>query len=83
MKNDIWRIVLENYQAEYITYYFENYEIAKKNFNCLRDLNKDMPEFEINRSEDVMSWFDSHYNEYSTFVYLLQGSPKIYNKIIF
>jgi hypothetical protein len=81
MKNDIWKIVLENYQDEDTTCYFENYEIAKKNFNRLKDLNKDMPEFEIDGN--TMSWYDCGYNEYSTYVYLLQGAPKIYNKIIF
>jgi hypothetical protein len=81
MENDIWKIVLENYQGEDATCYFENYEIAKKNFNCLRDSNKDMPEFEID--DNTISWYDCHYNEYNTFIYLSQGGPKIYNKIIF
>ena len=83
MGNDIWEIVLENYKGEdYITY-FEDYEIAKKNFNHLWNLNKDMPEFKINRNENEMSWYDCHYNEYNTFVYLFQGGPEIHNKIIF
>ena len=83
MKNNIWKIVLENYEGEDDTIYFENYEIAKKNFNRLWDLNKDMPEFAIDYNEDSMGWFDCQYNEYSTFVSLLQGGPKIYNEILF
>ena len=83
MENNIWQIVLENYQGEYITYYFKNYEIAKKNFDRLRDLYKDKPEFATNYSETIMSWYDCQYNEDTTFVYLIQSDPKIYNKIIF
>jgi len=83
MENNIWKIVLANYQGEDDTIYFENYEIAKKNFNRLWDLNKDMSEFRINSGESIMSWYDCSYNEYGTSVYLRQGAPKIYNKIIF
>jgi hypothetical protein len=80
---DVWRIVLENYMGEDDTIYFANYEIAQKNFDCLRDLNKDMPEFKINLREDTMSWFDSNYNEYNTHAYLFPGGPKFYDEIIF
>ena len=83
MKNDIWKIVLDNYKGEDCIIYFKSYKIAKKNFNHLRDLNKDMPEFEIDCNETDMSWYDCQYNEYNTFACLLPGGPKIYNKIIF
>jgi hypothetical protein len=61
------------------TIYFKNYEIAKKNFDYLRDLNKDMPEFKINLKENTMSWLDSGY----TRIYLFQGGPKFYDEIVF
>lgn len=83
MENNIWKIVLENYRGEDSVIYFENYEIAKKNFNRLWKLNKDMPEFKISCNENDMSWYNSHYDEYATFAYLRQGGPKIHNKIIF
>lgn len=82
--NDGGKIMLVNYKGEDYTVYFENYEIAKKNFDRLHELNKDMPEFNSDYSNKIeMSWFDSQYNEYNTFVYLLHGVPKIYNEIIF
>jgi hypothetical protein len=81
--DNVWRIVLENYMGEDDTIYFANYEIAQKNFNYLRDLNKDMPEFKVNLREDTMTWFDNNYNEYNTHVYLFQGGPKFYNEIVF
>lgn len=80
--NDGGKIMLVNYKGEDYTVYFENYEIAKKNFDRLHELNKDMPEFNFDDSNE-MSWSDSQYNEYNTFVYLLHGAPKIYNEIIF
>ena len=83
MEKNIWKIILENYKDGNDIIYFENYEIAKKNFNYLWDANKNMPEFAINRDENSMSWYDNQYNEYSTFVYLVQGGPKIWNEIVF
>jgi hypothetical protein len=83
----VWNIVLDNYEGEDFVIYFENYEIAKKNFDRLRELNKNMPEFvefyDSDNNKSVMSWFDGCYNEYSTTIYLVQGAPKIYNKIVF
>jgi len=83
MDNNVWRISLDNYMGEDDTIYFKNYEIAKKNFDRLCELNKDMPEFKINLKENTMSWFDHGYNEYSTRIYLFQGGPKFYDEIVF
>ena len=83
---ELWTIKLSNYMGEDDTIYFENYEIAKKNFDYLRDMNKDMSEFEVvetKHSGANMSWFDPNYNEYSTYVDLYEGGPKIYNEIVF
>ena len=84
---NVWNIVLDNHEGEDYVLYFENYEIAKKNFDRLRELNKNMPEFEefydSDNDKHVMYWFDSQYNEYDTTITLVQGAPKIYNKIVF
>jgi hypothetical protein len=77
--DNVWRIVLENYMGEDDTIYFKNYEIAKKNFDYLWKLNKDMPEFKINLKENTMSWLDYDY----TRIYLFQGGPKFYDEIVF
>jgi len=81
--DNVWRIRLLNYMGQDDTVYFANYESAKKNFDYLRDMYSDMPEFKINRDEDKMSWHNTYYNEYSTYVYLFQGGPKLYNEIVF
>lgn len=75
-----WKIVLKNYKGEDYIAFFKNYEIAKKNFDRLRELNKDMPAFQIDSSGTDMSWYDD--NGYDTDVYLISG-PEIYGEIIF
>ena len=78
-----WAIDCENLKGEDNTFYFENYEIAKKNFEILCGKNKDQDEFRKN-DNDSASWFDSCYNEYSTYIDLIQvESPTIHNEIIF
>jgi hypothetical protein len=83
---NVWNIVLDNYEGEDYVIYFKNYEIAKKNFDHLRELNKNMSEFvefyDSDNNKFVMSWFEC-YNGYSTTISLVQGAPKIYNEIVF
>lgn len=76
-----WAIVCENYKGNDVTYYFENYKIAKKNFDilCEKYQNKDEFILENNHCE----WFDACYNEYSTFICLCQTTIHIFDEIIF
>lgn len=77
-----WAIIRDNFEGEDDILYFENYEIAKKNFEILCEKNKDQDEFY--RSDNGAKWFDSCYNEYSTYINLVQtGLPIIHNEIIF
>ena len=78
-----WAIVCVNLESDDDTFYFENYEIAKKNFDILCVKNKDKEKFEMT-NENTASWFDSNYNEYSTYINLIKIKlPTIYNEIIF
>ena len=75
-----WTIVTDNYCDEYHKYYFENYELAKKSFDALVNQHRNKAEFEAN--ENHASWFDPHYNEYSTYVRLVKTEIVINNKVI-
>lgn len=82
MKN-IWAIEVENFKDIDSTFYFENYEIAKDNFEILCLKNQNQEEFERN-GEYMASWFDPSYNEYSTYISLTKVElPPIHNEIIF
>jgi hypothetical protein len=78
-----WAIEVENFEDTDSIYYFENYEIAKDNFEILCLKNQNQEEFRRN-GEYMASWFDSLYNEYSTHISLIKVElPHIHNKIIF
>lgn len=74
MRNEVWGLVFKNYMGKDETVYFSNYEIAKKNFDFLRNLYKHMPEFKISYIDDSMSWHDHNYNQYDTQVYLYRST---------
>lgn len=77
-----WVINCDNFKSQDDIFYFENYKIAKKNFEILCEKNKNQEEFE--RDENSASWFDSNYNEFSTYIDLTEIElPPIYNEIIF
>lgn len=78
-----WAIEVENFEDINTTYYFENYEIAKDNFEILCLKNQNQEEFERN-DEYMASWFDPSYNEFSTYISLIEIElPPIHNEIIF
>lgn len=78
-----WAITRENFKGEDDAFYFESFEIAKENFDTLCEKNKNQAEFERSGYSNA-SWFDPDYNEYSTYIELVEiKRPAIYNKIIF
>lgn len=78
-----WTIEVENFEDINSTFYFENYEIARKNFEVLCEKNKSQDEF-VRHGEHRASWFDSNYNADSTYVALVENElPTIHSEIIF
>lgn len=77
---EYWSIVLENYEGYDDVYYFDNYSVAKKTFENLCEKHKNYDEFE--KVDNECSWFDSHYNEYSTFAQLRKSTINIFDKVI-
>lgn len=72
-----WALVLDNFQGDCYTYYFENFESALASFEALCETYKTYDEYE--RKNYCVSWFDPDYNEYSTYVRLAQESIVIHN----
>jgi len=85
MNKKYWTIVMENYEDLDHECYFESYEIAKKNLDKIIQTHKnntDIQEFEYD--DTSCSWFDNNYNEYSTYVYLVEMYlPTVFNEVIF
>lgn len=82
MNEKYWVLVMDNFEEEDKILYFENYEIAQANFRAICEKYKDYEEF--TEDEESCGWFDSHYNDCSTSVYLCEMAlPKINNKILF
>jgi single-stranded DNA-specific DHH superfamily exonuclease len=80
--NIYWVIECENYQGHDETYYFTSHEVAIKNFLTIVEKYKDMYEFE--QDGNSCMWFDSSFNEYSTYIYLMRKPlPAIHDDIIF
>jgi hypothetical protein len=78
-----WAIDCNNFRGENDTFYFENYKIAKENFEILCEKNKNQEEFK-RYDEYSGAWFDPNYNEYLTFIDLTElEMPVIHNEIIF
>lgn len=73
MKN-IYRIHLHNYQGEdTTTEFYRNKQRAYERFNKLQQEGQQKDEFEEEEEENTLeacSWFDSSYNEYSTYISL-------------
>jgi hypothetical protein len=65
-----WTLIFANYRGNDDRYYFANYEVAKKSFDMLAEAHKDDEEFSV--EDDWMTWFDPNYNEYSTYVDLVE-----------
>lgn len=72
MKNieNVWSIVFTNFRGENYIVYFKNKESAEKSFKTLYEYAKDFDEFDYDKSDNYISWFDSSYNEYSTYAIL-------------
>ena len=83
MEEKYWSLRLCNYEGgEDEIIYFDNYDIAKKNFKALCKKGVDYDEFEAD--ENSCSWFDPDYNEYSTYVTLdIRPLPMIHKDVIF
>ena len=77
-----WSLELDNFEGESYTLYFENYNIAKQNFDVICKKFKNYEEFEIINGT-TCTWFDSSYNEYSTYITLKESIIKFYDHIIF
>ena len=65
---EYWSIELTNYCGNDDIYYFTNYERARETFNTLAEEHKNDDEF--SREDGFIEWFDSSYNEYSTYAEL-------------
>lgn len=77
---------MENYEdLDHDTYYFESYEIAKENLDKIIQTykdNSDIQEFEYD--DTSCSWYDNNYNEYSTYINLVEMPlPTVFNEVIF
>lgn len=64
----IYKITLDNYQGEHLVELFHHSKNAHARFNELWEENKNKDEFEGNKHEMEMSFFDPMYNEYSTYI---------------
>lgn len=77
-----WCVEINNLEGENYLYYFKNYKIARENFLSIVNKNKNQDEFQYD-GEAFCSWFDAHWNEYSTFVELVQKElPYIFDTVI-
>ena len=81
INEEYWCIVLNNFEGRDDKLFFENYDIARKNYLTLANKYKDFTDFEILR-ENKCCWFDG-YSEWSTFVTLEKQPLPLYNEIIF
>lgn len=77
-----WAIEAENFEGFSEVFYFENYEIARANFERLFERYKEYDEFYA-EDDDYCEWFDPTYNEYKTTIYLTQARVLVRNEIIF
>lgn len=75
-----WSIELTNYHGSDDIYYFKNYEVARETFNALAEEHKNDADF--SREDGFMEWFDSSYNEYSTYAELKISEIYIFDKVI-
>ena len=84
MKN-FWTIVMENYECMNRTYYFESYKIAKENLDKIIQTYKDNTDIQEFKYDDTScSCYDNNYNEYSTYVFLVEMPlPPVLNGVIF
>jgi len=81
-ENCYWAIVCDNFCGSDDVYYFTSHEVAVKNFLTIVEKYKDAKEFE--RDGNSCMWFDSSFNEYSTYIYLMKKPlPAIHDDIIF
>lgn len=85
MNKKYWTIIMENYKGGVDKYYFESFEIAKKNLDKIIQIYANDTSIEEFRYDSFScSWFDPTYNEYSTYVSLAKiDFPTIHNEIIF
>lgn len=77
---EYWSIELTNYCGNDDIYYFSNYEVARETFNTLAEEHKNDAKF--SREDGFMEWFDSSYNEYSTYAELKVSEIFIFDKAI-
>lgn len=77
---EYWSIELTNYRGNNDIYYFANYEVARETFNVLAEKHKNDDEF--SREDGFMEWFDSSYNEYSTYAELKVSKIFIFDQTI-
>lgn len=75
-----WSIELTNYCGNDDIYYFSNYEVARETFNALAEAHKNDDEF--HREDGFMEWFDSSYNEYSTYAELKLSQVFVFDQAI-
>lgn len=66
----IWEITYRNYQGDYFSEYYHYEKNAKETFLQLYEENQNQQEFEGYLDKWEFSYFDPHYNEYSTFISL-------------
>lgn len=78
-KIETWAIVCDNYEGDYETYYFEDFESASRSFNKLVNKYKKYDEFKQNGH--LISWFEG-FNEYSTYIRLVKTTIYIHDKMI-
>lgn len=77
---EYWSIELTNYCGNDDIYYFSNYEVARETFNALAEVHKNDDEF--HREDGFMEWFDSSYNEYSTYAELKLSQVFVFDQAI-
>lgn len=70
----IYVLQLENYQAETTFELFHHKDNAQRRYNELLNENKDKDEFECCDDKQAFSFFDPNYNEYSTFISLIEST---------
>lgn len=69
MNTVIYQIILDNYQGESSLELYRTYEHAKKRFEELFQEGTRKEEFDYDNEEsNSFSFFDPHYNEYSTYI---------------
>lgn len=73
----VWVITFENYEGEsFATEFFHKEENAKKRFLQSLKENQEQEEFQADYEDWVFSYFDPHYNEYSTVIALEETTMK-------